>query len=71
MSTYLERSIWRWIVTPIAGLAVACLGAAVFGQGWHSRLARSRRTAETSEEAALAVAVGAMANEGGPARSTS
>jgi hypothetical protein len=71
MSTYVRRSGWPWIATAIVGLAVAYLGPAVFGQRRRPRLTGSPPTTETSEEADLAAADGAMSDEGAPAASTS
>lgn len=65
MRTYEERRDWRWLAIPLVGVAAAWLGRV-----WHRRAAPPQpRTSsgETSEEAVLAVATGAMADEGGPA----
>jgi hypothetical protein len=65
MSTYDERRDWRWLAIPFVGAAAAWLGTVLYQRGAspHPRTSLD----ETSEEAALAVATGAMADEGGPA----
>ena len=67
-----ERSAWRGIAASAAGVIVVSLGAKLLRRWWHRpRPLTSRSPVETPEVAALAVAVGAMADEGAPAESTS
>jgi hypothetical protein len=60
-----ERSEGRRFVASVVGVLLVCLGASLARQWWPRRR-MSRSSAVTPETAALAVAVGVMADEGAP-----
>jgi hypothetical protein len=68
MSTYIQQRVWRWIAISVTGAALAALVRLVGRDRGHARRPASRSADEAATEAALAVAGGAMNNEGGPAR---
>jgi hypothetical protein len=62
-----KGSGWRVIVGSAVGMIVGCLGASLVRQSWQRSWPQtSRSSAKTSDAAALAVAVGAMTDEGAP-----
>jgi hypothetical protein len=62
-----ERSEGRRFVASVVGVLLVCLGASLARQWWRwPRRRMSRSSAETPETAALAAAVGVMADEGAP-----
>jgi hypothetical protein len=66
------RSVWPEILVSAVGVMLVCLGASLVRQWWQRpRLRTSRLSGETSDAAALAVAVGAMSDEGGREGATS
>jgi hypothetical protein len=62
-----KGSGWPVIVGSAVGMIVGCVGASLVRQSWHRSWPQtSRSSAKTSDAAALAVAVGAMTDEGAP-----
>jgi hypothetical protein len=64
-------AMWLWWHEPSQTISESIHGVRDEGRGEHPGLAKPRPMAETPDEAALAVAVGAMADEGGPQRDSS
>jgi hypothetical protein len=67
MTSTLEQNVQLWLVMSTIGFAVGYFGAAMFARSEQYCAATPAPSGETLDEANLAIAIGAMADEGGPA----